>query len=408
MANLLNIIRQATFLRRIVYFFRKDYSQNCNRYSAVVNYYDKDENTKKILDGMVEPEPYILKGKNLIGIKYWIENKLKLCRVNSYSNFRPLWSNNNSLIFYKCNSLFIKQPASQSQKLCKFNLSDKQYCELIDYKEEYYALRDGGRIYVSRDLKNWKRIYNGKRGIKNSMILIEKNGTVVLVFIEYSAGISYDCHCVLEYSFKTDDIHVLKSFGNLRNENFDPLKDYARHIHVIQEDPYTGDLYLGTGDEGFECSIFVSKDKGNCWMKIAGGGQQYRTLSFIFTEKFVFWNTDTYEKQFLNRLPKANLFNLKLLEKYPLINSALWCTMNTVFQGREFTIMSSNGEGALFDNNNRIFAIEMINDVPTIYEIYSGRSKNCYSQKFPCCCYKDKLYFYDAHSNLVEEYIIVS
>lgn len=401
-------IKENPFVRSLVFKFKPDYRPNRNAYDIVYNYYSDEIPTEiKNLIASGAKSFYKVDGK-YVGIKYWIENEITLLYEKSYCDFRPLMQSGDYLIYYSKKALYKGDLNHNSIRLCDFHLDNLMYCEMMEYSDSYYALRDGGKLYVSRNLSDWELVYNGYRGIKNSMVICSKGDDVVVIFIEYSTGFHAYHHKVLQYSFGKKEISTLKEFYNLFNETFDESKDYARHIHVIQIDPYTGDLYLGTGDEGVECSIYRSKDNGDIWTKLFSGGQRYRTLSFIFTEKSIYWNTDTYERQFVNEI-RRDFLDGSVVESrivsHPLINGALWCTMDARIAEHQITIMSSNSEGALFDNYNRIYGIDLSRDNNiVVYELLRNTPKSAYSQKFPCCVYKNQLFFFDYPTHLVEQY----
>lgn len=127
--------------------------------------------------------------------------------------------------------------------------------------------------------------------------------------------------------------------------------------------------------------VFISKDNGNTFSKCISGSQNYRTLSFLFTENYVFWNTDTHESQAIFRMNKNNP---KDIIRYPLVNGALWCTAKYPLKvdGEDLYIMTSNSEGSLYDNNNRVYGITLKNDEPQVFELLSKRSRTQYTQQF--------------------------
>ena len=97
-------------------------------------------------------------------------------------------------------------------------------------------------------------------------------------------------------------------------------------------------------------------------------------------------------------------FNPDLIIRYPLFNSALW---NTI-QYDDITLMSSNVEGALYDNNRRIYGIK-INDsgVPIVYSLWDEPDETWSSQLFPIGVDKDgQFQFYDTQ-NMKYRYFIL-
>ncbi len=203
------------------------------------------------------------------------------------------------------------------------------------------------------------------------------------------------------------------TFYTLQEYRTTGLLPTARHIHVLSEDPYTGHLWMGTGDENEESSVWVSKDKGETFELVGSGSQRWRTLSFIFTEQFVFFNTDSPEPQYLTRLDKKQLDSIPLqtecLKSYPLINSALWCTI----KDGNMTIMSSNSEGQLYDDNHRTYGIVIDKKgIPTVYNLFQEKSQynkytktNVYHQLFPQGKHVNGEYwFYDTYYNCLRTF----
>ncbi len=66
----------------------------------------------------------------------------------------------------------------------------------------------------------------------------------------------------------------------------------VRHIHLIQWDPYSACLWLGTGDADEECRLYRSRDYGRTWILVGGGSQKWRAVGLCFTPNAVYWGTD--------------------------------------------------------------------------------------------------------------------
>lgn len=82
----------------------------------------------------------------------------------------------------------------------------------------------------------------------------------------------------------------------------------ARHIHLIKVDPYTGDVYFGTGDHDSHAMIRRSTDQGKTFQLIGLGSQEYRTLGIWFTENYIYWNMDkTFPDQMIFRAKRSDL-----------------------------------------------------------------------------------------------------
>ncbi len=73
-----------------------------------------------------------------------------------------------------------------------------------------------------------------------------------------------------------------------------------RHIHGIFSDPYSGRLWITTGDLDDECRILYSDDDlGSCEVFLSGA-QKYRSIYLHFTEHSIIFGTDAPdEKNFI-------------------------------------------------------------------------------------------------------------
>lgn len=70
-----------------------------------------------------------------------------------------------------------------------------------------------------------------------------------------------------------------------------------RHIHSVEYDPYGNKLWVTTGDEDSESKIMYSTDGGRTFRIIGQGTQEWRVVSLLFTEDFVYWGTDSPMQQ---------------------------------------------------------------------------------------------------------------
>jgi hypothetical protein len=67
----------------------------------------------------------------------------------------------------------------------------------------------------------------------------------------------------------------------------------VRHIHGIYFDPFSGDLWLTTGDDGEECAIWRSRDSFKTLERVHFGTQQTRAIPLLFSTDHVYYGTDT-------------------------------------------------------------------------------------------------------------------
>lgn len=77
--------------------------------------------------------------------------------------------------------------------------------------------------------------------------------------------------------------------------SFPPGK--IRHVHAVQYDAFSDSVWVTTGDEDEECSIGYSKNSLETLEIISSGSQEWRAVSLMFTDKHVWWGTDTQRIQ---------------------------------------------------------------------------------------------------------------
>lgn len=383
-------------IRRQLWLILKRYHHNKNNYDMVINPYgvfkkggvtSYDDSLLEIDDGVIRIirrdyedafTKVILNGRErIIGIESWISNQLCLESVGKVSQ-RPLLRTESYYVYWE-NGIIFKQDKEGVRPMSHYTLDSFMYSEML-YKDGWFALRTGGRIDLSNDLKTWETIYTGKRGIKDSMVFIGEGDKLSLCFIEYTPGIIRERHYIWNYIIHTKELKKVKTFYTLEENKTKGKFPCARHLHVIAIDPYTNSIYVGSGDYENECNILVSNDNGNSFDVLYSGSQNYRALSFLFTKSFVYWNTDTHESQALFQLNKET----QELKRFSLLNGALWCSIKypEKVNGSDFYIMSSNSEGTLYDNYNRVYGICINNDNPIFYELLKKRSRTQYSQQF--------------------------
>jgi hypothetical protein len=65
----------------------------------------------------------------------------------------------------------------------------------------------------------------------------------------------------------------------------------VRHVHAVQADPYSGDLWITTGDEGEGCLVGRVRDGR---LDVLGrGAQRWRAVELAFTPSAVLWGMDS-------------------------------------------------------------------------------------------------------------------
>lgn len=98
------------------------------------------------------------------------------------------------------------------------------------------------------------------------------------------------------------DFESITSYRNTKS-----IRNSARHIHVVAIDPFSGTLWVGTGDEDVHSKVMYSTDFGNSFQILGLGSQEWRTLSIWFTQNYIYWNMDSYEPQKIFRINRKEL-----------------------------------------------------------------------------------------------------
>ncbi|QLH81186.1 WD40/YVTN/BNR-like repeat-containing protein [Halosimplex pelagicum] len=65
----------------------------------------------------------------------------------------------------------------------------------------------------------------------------------------------------------------------------------VRHVHAVEVDPYTGDLWVTTGDRGAECRIGRVRDGE--FDPVGSGSQRWRAVQPVFTPDGLLWGVDS-------------------------------------------------------------------------------------------------------------------
>jgi hypothetical protein len=91
----------------------------------------------------------------------------------------------------------------------------------------------------------------------------------------------------------------------------------VRHIHFVQEDPFDGSLWLGTGDRNEESGLYRSIDGGETWQVVGHGGQEWRAISLAFRPEAIYWGTDAGNDagSYANRILRLDRHTSRLEEQ---------------------------------------------------------------------------------------------
>lgn len=111
---------------------------------------------------------------------------------------------------------------------------------------------------------------------------------------------------------------IIKSFRVAENDTTEYDDTVIEHIHTVQVDPYTGTVYLGTGDKGLKSQMWYSTDGGDTWVRqefvdpdtsqtVTSGEKLFRLLNYNFTEEYVYWSSDSYSQHAVLRCERNGI-----------------------------------------------------------------------------------------------------
>jgi hypothetical protein len=183
-----------------------------------------------------------------------------------------------------------------------------------------------------------------------------------------------------------------------------------RHVHACQVDPYTGDVWIATGDVDSQCRIYYHTNAllpdpdGIVRLTLVGGGtQEYRVVSLAFTENYIYWFMDTPSvAQKMFRIRRASVYPV-LLPQTPREQDYRECI--GVFPDKPFyfnrVVKSSAGDDIILvashyedasrwgdfrevDKWNRLFGIkEMADSTVQVQEVFAALATEIYARFDP-------------------------
>jgi len=139
-----------------------------------------------------------------------------------------------------------------------------------------------------------------------------------------------------------------------------------RHVHSIQQDPYTDRAWLCAGDMGTEPRIAWSTDRGKTWNPIGAGAPQWVACGLAFTQEGVYWGTDTdsSEAAGLYRWDRASK---KVTKLTPIDGLVLFATRLS----NGMMVMSADREGSPLEKDSYT-KLWLIADGRTVTSIQCG------------------------------------
>ena len=284
-------------------------------------------------------------------IKLYIESQFKNLFIHTVKN-NMIWASRSYTLFESpdCGAVWYKRislPVSLTKKLIsKFEILSRLFRTGI---QNIVLLPSGNLLIIadgvfyrfefkSNELKKVHKLRYGRRPLKSG-ICIDKNQNIY--YGEY--WLNPDRKEVKIYKSMDDGITWQPVFTFKRGS--------IRHIHGLQYDPFTGWIWIATGDLDHECKIGFSEDEGLNFNYIGYGSELWRAVTLIFTEKYVFWATDgEREQNYICRWKRPN----GPVEKLFSINGPVY---NAIYLKNRSILFATGVEKALteWDNYCRIW-----------------------------------------------------
>lgn len=151
--------------------------------------------------------PVNIKIRSWIKDKYFLNVKAQLPPGNFF-----VYTYKDTTYFFENGKLYISTKTHPSkQYICDFKLEDKMYNQM-SVLGGHYPVRTGHKLFVSKDLKKLTLVFDGSRGIKESMVWLKSVEGYILLFSEYTPGDKYVRHHIRSYNMATSELKIKKVF----------------------------------------------------------------------------------------------------------------------------------------------------------------------------------------------------
>jgi hypothetical protein len=119
------------------------------------------------------------------------------------------------------------------------------------------------------------------QGIRNDGLVRLNNGTIL--FGEY----------FMNRNRTNVKIYASRDNGRTWQVAYNFGRNQIRHVHAVQQDPYTEKAWICTGDRDKDSTVSWTTDDGETFHPIGQGSQLWRVCQLVFTKEALFWGTDT-------------------------------------------------------------------------------------------------------------------
>lgn len=240
-------------------------------------------------------------------------------RYHSYDN-KYLWASKNRDI-YKIDvndnkiikSIEIKELSFISRSNLYNRLTRNGIHNIIPLKNSnvLILIKKNLLVYKDNELINKININRGSRPLRNA--ILEFNNKII--YGDYWSNKERKPTNIYQMNPLSGEQEILLTFNNIR------------HIHFIQKNiSDEEELYIGTGDKDYESNIFKYNIKNKDLIKLGGGSQEWRAVSILQKENYIYWGSDCpYKKNYIFRYNKMTQKKEKI---FAIEGPAYYSTMN--------------------------------------------------------------------------------
>ncbi|MFC1637168.1 Ig domain-containing protein, partial [Planctomycetota bacterium] len=261
-----------------------------------------------------------------VTIVNWVANNSKLKVVaNPYASY-ILGTEGENLFYTIGSDLYVTSDGFETSQFLSTLPENMDIPKMLVTPFGYFV-QCAKTIFKSHDLVNWTPSFTmNMRGLYHSLTYHweSESQTGYLYAGEYSTNRN-NRHRVCRGVFPATGEEVWETileFASISEWESDPsIKNSARHVHTVAVDPYTGHVWVCTGDRDEHSQLLYSDDNGESFRLVGIGSQIWRCLSIWFTERYVYWSMDAYSyAQCCWRIPRSQ-FNEA--EHWPCITPEL-------------------------------------------------------------------------------------
>ena len=207
---------------------------------------------------------------------------------------------------------------SPKKKIFKWDTS------LTEFSPEMYSsavLKDGSILFVFRTQFYNETADPSDSYRKNPILYVDNNGTYEGQIIDFGSSLKptnwlqnvgfcefYNDECIIfaEYTRGNEATarvwRVTYPITDINNWNVvlshsipTPWQSGFKHYHTVQQDPYTGIIYVTSGDNDIGTGIWYSTDSGETFTQLDEySDAKYRMLNMVFCDDYIYWATDDW------------------------------------------------------------------------------------------------------------------